>query len=239
MANDIVFTPNRVAKDIVRYFDTEYDITGKVLDPFKGDGVFYRNFLYCVAGSVKNSYCGYDITEGHDFFEEHRKFDWIVSNPPYSTFTKVLEHSMELADNIVYLIPVNKITSSAGRVRRILEWGGIPEIRIYEPKDCGFPFGFALGAVYLKRGYRGDTRWSFGLNKESDKADKETATRCGTREELGYHYVETRTCLDCAHMFAVHFMDFCGLMPDNDNRVWDRYVCREWKERDEGTHLET
>jgi hypothetical protein len=167
MANDMIFTPGCVAADIIRYFDAEYGITGKVLDPFKGDGAFY-GFFPCLIRGAKNIYAGYDIMEGHDFFADSRKYDWIISNPPYSAFTGVLEHSIELADNIVYLIPVNKITSSAGRVRRILEWGGIPEIRIYEPKDCGFPFGFALGAVYLKRGYRGDTRWSFGLSKDAE-----------------------------------------------------------------------
>jgi hypothetical protein len=167
MANDMIFTPVNVAADIVRYFDAEYGITGKVLDPFMGDGAFYLVFPF-ITGGAQNIYCGYDIKEGRDFFEDSRKYDWIISNPPYSAFTGVLEHSMELADNIVYLIPINKITSSAGRVRRILAWGGIPEIRIYEPKDCGFPFGFALGAVYLKRGYRGDTRWSVGLNKDAE-----------------------------------------------------------------------
>jgi hypothetical protein len=164
----MVVTPDNVAEDIIHHFDVEYGINGKVLDPFKGDGAFYRQFPCCITGSLQNIYCGYDITGGRDFFADSRKYDWIISNPPYSAFTKVLEHSMGLADNIVYLIPVNKITSSAGRVRRILEWGGIPEIRIYEPKDCGFPFGFALGAVYLKRGFRGDTRWSFGLSKDAE-----------------------------------------------------------------------
>jgi hypothetical protein len=70
-------------------------------------------------------------------------------------------------------------------------------------------------------------------------ANKETVTECKTRKELGCHYVVTRDCLDCAHMFVVHFTSFCDLMPDTDNRVWDGYVCREWKKRNKGTYLET
>jgi hypothetical protein len=163
LINDVVFTPKEVVTDILGYFDRCYAVRGRILDPFKGAGAFYRAFpkiLRCAG----NSYHWCEIAEGRDFFKEEGHYDFIISNPPYSSFTEVLRHSMDTADNIIYLIPVNKLTSSAGRVRRLLEWGDIPDIRIYEPKVCGFPFGFALGAVYMKRGYRGMTRLTVGVS---------------------------------------------------------------------------
>jgi hypothetical protein len=168
MVGDMIITPDNVSEDIVRHFHAKYGISGDVLDPFFGEGSFYWQFAYILKyAGEKDRYFGHDIIDGYDFFKNESRYSWIISNPPYSSFTRVLQHSMELADNIVYLIPINKITSSMGRVRRILEWGGIPEIRIYEPKECGFRFGFALGAVYLKRGYAGATCWSLGLEKGS------------------------------------------------------------------------
>jgi hypothetical protein len=160
--NDMINTPVEVAKDIVMHFARNYPVKGTVLDPFAGG----RAFLGLFATYLDGNACVFEwaeISMGRDFFARDTRADWIISNPPYSKFTAVLERSLEIADNIVYLIPVNKITSSEGRVRRIFEWGGIPEIRIYRAKTCGFRFGFALGAVYLKRGYRGDTKWSFGI----------------------------------------------------------------------------
>jgi type I restriction-modification system DNA methylase subunit len=159
--NDIVYTPAKVAEDILRHFCGKYGVSGSVYDPFKGDGAFYSQFEAALP-DARWPFFETEINEGTDFFDIKGRYDWIISNPPYSKFTEVLRHSLEIADNIVYLIPVNKITSSAKRVAAIFEWGGIPEIRIYSYKRCNFPFGFALGAVYLKKGYTGDTAWSFG-----------------------------------------------------------------------------
>jgi hypothetical protein len=165
----MVNTPLEVSRDILEHYHSTYWIVGPVYDPFRGDGSFYNQFESVFLDTVECYWS--EITDGRDFFDFEDKMDWIISNPPYSKFTKVLEHSLEIADNIVYLIPVNKLTSSAARMRRIFEWGGIPEIRIYDPKTCGFRFGFALGAVYLKKGYRGDTRWSMGLEGKNGGAE--------------------------------------------------------------------
>ena len=99
---DKVYTPPKIAKRIIDSFD----LKGKVLDPFKGKGAFYDNF----PETVEKDWC--ELDEGKDFFNYNDPVDWIVSNPPYSIFNKVIEHSFELSDNIVYLIQINKITSS-------------------------------------------------------------------------------------------------------------------------------
>jgi hypothetical protein len=89
--------------------------------------------------------------------------DWIVSNPPFSIFFEWLRHSMSLADDIVYLIPLGKVWQSNRVLRMVHEWGGIREILIVGNgrKELGFPVGFAVGAVHFQRGYRGDMRNGF------------------------------------------------------------------------------
>lgn len=145
---DKVYTPIETAKDII----SKFKLYGKVLDPFKGQGAFYDN----LPNNIEKDWCEMDL--GRNFFDYTMPVDWIISNPPYSIFGPVLEHSMELADNIVYLIPLNKITSSFTRVKQLQNFGGIPYIYLISPKKCNFPFGFCTAAVYIKKGYVGDTK---------------------------------------------------------------------------------
>ena len=144
---DKVYTPANIAKHIIDSFP----ISGKVLDPFKGKGAFFDNF----PENVEKDWC--ELDEGKDFFQYNERVGWIVSNPPYSIFNDVLEYSFRLSDNIVYLIPINKLTSSFTRIKKLKDWGGIPKIILMSPKEIGFPFGFAVGAVYFKKGYKGCT----------------------------------------------------------------------------------
>lgn len=142
--NDVVLTPVEVAVDILQHFNP----TGRQLDPCKGEGAFYDNM------TGDRHWC--EISKGVDFFTQSGRFDWIVSNPPYSSFTPFLCHSLMLADNVVYLIPLNKIFSSKAKLQLIRSWGGVKHIRHYgSGRDVGFPFGFAVGAVHFERGYRG------------------------------------------------------------------------------------
>lgn len=145
---DKVYTPENIAKLIINKFN----LSGKVLDPFKGQGAFYNNY----PETVKKDWC--EIDEGKDFFEYKEHVDWIISNPPYSIYDEVMNHSFEIADNIVYLVPLNKIVSSLGRVKKIKEFGGVPYIYIIGASRCGFPFGFPCCAIYVKRGYTGETK---------------------------------------------------------------------------------
>jgi hypothetical protein len=104
---DKVYTPENIAKKII----SEFNLEGVVLDPFKGKGAFYDN----LPETVKKDWC--ELDEGKDFFHYTERVDWIISNPPYSIFGEVLDHSFELSDNIVYLIPINKLTSSFTRIK--------------------------------------------------------------------------------------------------------------------------
>ena len=85
-----------------------------------------------------------------------------MSNPPYSIFSAWLDHSFTVAENIVYLIPINKPFNSFSMMKRLSEYGGIKEIYAIGPgSKLKFPIGFAIGAIHFQRGYRGGMTLSF------------------------------------------------------------------------------
>jgi hypothetical protein len=97
-----------------------------------------------------------EIREGRDFFKYTEHVDWIVGNPPYSIFAKWLYHSMDIADNIVYLVPPQKFFYSYKTAKIIFNWGGLRHNLIMCPGTwIGFPLGYVVSAMYLQRGYRG------------------------------------------------------------------------------------
>lgn len=143
--NDKIYTPVEIAKQIIDLFP----LYGKVLDPFMGGGSFYEQFPL----ALEKDWC--EIDKGKNFFDYNQSVDWIVSNPPYSIFDEVLEHSFEIADNVVYLVPMSKVFSSFNRIRKILNYGDIREIHLVSASKCGFPFGFSsVCDLVPKRIYR-------------------------------------------------------------------------------------
>ncbi len=144
-ADDIIATPLETARTVVEHFKP----AGRVLDPCSGAGVF-RDLLRC-------EWC--EIREGRDFFAWRERVDWLVSNPPYSIFADFLRHSFTVADNIVYVIPVNKVFNGERQMREIWAWGGVPEILVLGGgASLGFPIGFCIGAVHFQRAYMGPIR---------------------------------------------------------------------------------
>lgn len=146
--NDDIMTPIEISRMII----DKFLLYGTILDPFKGTGSFYDNY----PKEIKKDWC--EIKQNKDFFLYNEHIDWIISNPPYSILDEVLEHSFEIADNIVYLVPLSKIVSSMGRIKKIKKYGGVPYIFILSASKCRFPFGFPACAIYLKKNYKGNTR---------------------------------------------------------------------------------
>lgn len=145
--NDVVMTPENVVKKIMSWLPIGKN---KILyDPFFGEGVFYNNF------PVGNLRYWSEITKGKDFFDFKEHVDWIISNPPYSKYTEVMKHSYELADNIVYLVPLSKVVSSMGRIKDMKKYGGIKKLWIIPAGKCGFPFGFPACVMWVEKGYNG------------------------------------------------------------------------------------
>lgn len=143
--NDNVMTPEPLAKLIVNY----YNPSGTILEPCRGSGVFYN--LLREKGEV--DYC--EVAEGIDFldFNPVKKYDWIITNPPWSQLRPFLQKSMQVADNIVFLCLINAFFMKA-RLRDIRNAGfSIKEIlEVPQPKENWPQTGFALGAVYVSKG---------------------------------------------------------------------------------------
>ncbi len=147
--DDIILTPLDAARDVVNHFKP----SGRILDPCRGNGAFSDLMPGC-------DWC--EIRQGRDFYAWREQVDWIVSNPPYSVFADFLRHSFEVAENIVYLMPINKIFNSYRVTCDIWKWGGVPEIYVMAGgSKLGFPMNFLIGAVHFRRNYRGETRVNF------------------------------------------------------------------------------
>jgi len=149
-AQDIVYTPRSLAKQIIDH----YAPTGKLLDPCRGDGAFYDQY----PSNCEKDYC--EIQEGKDFYAYKDKVDWIITNPPWSILRKFTQHAMNIkCDNIVFLFNFNALMTKA-RLRDITDSGyGVSEIYCVDTpdsKETGWPqAGFQLGAVNIKRDYKG------------------------------------------------------------------------------------
>ncbi len=147
--NDKCMTPPDVAEQLCNLLPV--GALDSCLDGFMGDGAFYK----CLPSLVVD-WC--EIDKGRDFFEYNKQVDWIISNPPYSIFDAVLDHSFEIANNVAYLVPLSKIFSSMSRIRKWQAYGNIKAIWVLSASRCGFPFGFPAAFVWWQKGYKGETK---------------------------------------------------------------------------------
>ena len=123
-------------------------IYGTVLEPCAGSG----NIVKALTGFDTKT-C--EITEGRDFFEWHEHVDWIVTNPPWSQFRPFLQHSLEVADNIAFLVTVNHWWTKA-RVRMVNEAGfGYKDLFLIDTPPEFPATGFQLGMMYIRKGWYG------------------------------------------------------------------------------------
>ena len=140
---DIVPTLGVIAEGIVEWLNPQ----GICLDPCRGDGVFY-NLL------PNPEWC--ELKEGRNFYDYTKNIDWIIGNPPYSKFEKWLEHSFEIAHDVAYILPTNKVFQRKLIMNMINEWGGIKGLMVYgSGTSVGFPFGFSVGTFHFSKDYRG------------------------------------------------------------------------------------
>ena len=146
--NDVVMTPEYVAKALIDHFKPE----GKILEPCKGSGNFLKylpsNSLWC------------EISEGKDFMEFDEKVDWIITNPPWSKIRPFIQKSLEVSDNFVFLTTIVHLWMKA-RLRDIHQAGfGIKEIILLSTPKSFSQSGFQLGAFHIQRGYSGSIKFS-------------------------------------------------------------------------------
>ena len=156
-ANDVVMTPLATAETIMNYFKPQ----GTILEPCKGTGIFY-NLMdpklrdWC---EIEDQFLNGE--KPRDFLKYNGKVNWIITNPPFSIFDAFLEKSFEVADNVVFFAPLSKVFKSMKVDGMIREYGGIKEItHMGGGGRHGFPFGFAIGCIHYKRGYKGDIKYT-------------------------------------------------------------------------------
>lgn len=148
--SDVVYTPEWCARDMIHFFRP----SGVVMDPCRGKGVFH--------GLLPEGSPWCEISEGKDFFDWTGGVDWLVGNPPYSQTREWLRHSYRLADDVLYLMPYRNITSGYGLLVEMRRFGWMKHVRVYGTGNLlDFPMGNAIVAVHVRRGYRGDTGFSF------------------------------------------------------------------------------
>lgn len=158
VSNDDVQTPQALADAIVKHFKPHK----LCYEPCRGGGSFFNAMKR--HPDVHSEFVGWsEIKEGRDFLNPNLfiyRQNWIITNPPWSLIRPFLQRSMQVADNIVFLLTINHVWTKA-RIRDTREAGfGIKEILLCDmPKE--FPqSGFQLGAVHWQRGWGGDIKLS-------------------------------------------------------------------------------
>lgn len=149
---DLVMTPLETAQEIIKHFQP----SGTFLDPCSGNNTFIDAMLECAGARVHHAaWC--EISRGIDFFGYKSRHDWIVSNPPYSILRPWLQHSYEVADNIVYLVQQPRPDFKALLEDAERAGFGLKEkFRIKTPDEWRksmSPFGGGYCAAHWQRGW--------------------------------------------------------------------------------------
>ena len=138
--NDVVMTPEPLAKWIVEYFQP----SGKLLEPCCGDGAFLKH----MKGA---DWC--ELSKGKDFFDYDKTADWVITNPPFSKIRKFLQHLYKLeVKNIVFLCPTNHIMGVKARLNDMFEAGYVIKEIIFIDTPKEFPqSGFQWSVNHIIR----------------------------------------------------------------------------------------
>lgn len=157
--DDRVYTPPPLARQIVQHFKPEgYSI----LEPCEGKGAFTDAFAEYGVKLIFSC----EIDRGEDFMTWEAPVDWIITNPPWSKFRAFLNHSMKLADDIVFLVTLNHFFTRA-RLRDVRAAGfGFVEILLFETPAKPWPqSGFQVVAGHIRRGHDGPMTFSHANDK--------------------------------------------------------------------------
>jgi hypothetical protein len=104
-----------------------------------------------------------EIEHGRDFFDWDDPVDWAIGNPPYSLTRPWFNHTMRIAAQFCYLVPVRNVMGAYGFLDEIRRYGRLAEMRVYGTGgSLGFPMGNAVAALHCVRGEDwGSTRFTW------------------------------------------------------------------------------
>ena len=117
-------TPRECAADLLPFIPlTAGD---RVLEPFKGEGAFYDQ----LPDYVEKDWC--EITQGRDYKDYDKEYDWVVSNPPFkvdgknAVWTLVDYYTDRAKKGVAFLVSDYGFCTLTPPRQRILEqkgWG--------------------------------------------------------------------------------------------------------------------
>lgn len=167
LTNDDIQTPEYLAEAIVAYYKPY--MSGSVLEPCAGE-----NNIFKYLSEPKNRF---EIKEGTDFLTEwyttytgedeflntlptpKERYDWVLTNPPWSKFKDFLRSSFRISDNVVFLVPLNKVFGLKTTLRTLRDVNfGIKDVKLWAtPAKPWAQSGFQVGTVWFQRGWTGYT----------------------------------------------------------------------------------
>jgi hypothetical protein len=118
---DKVYTPKEVAEDCINKIKYKIKDTDHLFEPFYGQGVFFNLF-----GENPKSYTEIDL--GLDFFEidDDIETDYIITNPPYSIMTDIINKIIKMKHLKGFGILVNNLTITPPRLKKLEDYNFFP-----------------------------------------------------------------------------------------------------------------
>ena len=118
---DKVYTPHEVAVDCMDKIKYKIKPHHHLFESFYGKGVFYDLF-----GDNPKDYTEIDM--GLDFFDipNDIETDYIITNPPYSIMTEIINKMMNMTNLKGFGILVNNLTMTPARLQRFEDAGFYP-----------------------------------------------------------------------------------------------------------------
>ena len=113
-AQDCKQTPTDLAQKLVNM--VPFKPNDVLYEPFKGDGNFYNLF------PTENVKFWSEIKEDKDFFNFEQNVDWVISNPPWSKITRILDKLVKIC-NTGFALLIHSLTISPNRIKFIEDNG--------------------------------------------------------------------------------------------------------------------
>lgn len=139
---DNIYTPIEVAKDCIEFTKPFLGDNDILLEPFSGKDSFYNNF------PEENEKLWCEIDRDRDFLDFEGEVDWIITNPPYSIFSKIIDKIISTSKKGFCLL-LNNLTLTPLRLYNINKQGFYISF-IYYFKIWHW-FGFQYYYIFEKR----------------------------------------------------------------------------------------
>lgn len=106
--NDAYYTPDWVTDRMIDNFSHLIDEDETILEPCCGT----NNMVDRMTERMKNNITATDITMGSFFdastsqyWDRHKNFDWVITNPPFNSAPKILFHALNNANKgVIFLL---------------------------------------------------------------------------------------------------------------------------------------